>query len=61
MKRAVALFGLVPVAVFFEASGVIRDALKCDDARFRTVPVLRAEPRACVVVTLVDPDQGEAP
>lgn len=27
MKRAVALFGLVPVAVFFEASGVIRDAL----------------------------------
>jgi len=27
MKRAIALFGLVPVAVFFEASGVIRDAL----------------------------------
>lgn len=27
MKRAVALFGLVPVAVFFQASGVIRDAL----------------------------------
>jgi crossover junction endodeoxyribonuclease RusA len=39
----------------------IADALKCDDARFRTVPVLRAEPRSCVVVTLVDPDQGEAP
>lgn len=27
MKRAVALFGLLPVAVFFEASGVVRDAL----------------------------------
>jgi hypothetical protein len=27
MKRAVALFGLLPVAIFFEASGIVRDAL----------------------------------
>jgi hypothetical protein len=27
MKRAIALFGLLPVAIFFEASGAIRDAL----------------------------------
>lgn len=32
----------------------IADALKCDDARFQTTTVLHAEPRSCVVVTLID-------
>lgn len=34
----------------------IADALKCDDARFRTTNVMRDEPLSCVVVTLVDPE-----
>lgn len=32
----------------------IADALKCDDARFQTTPILHSEPRSCVVVTLID-------
>lgn len=32
----------------------IADALKCDDARFQTTPVLHAEPRSCVVFTVLD-------
>lgn len=31
----------------------IADALKCDDARFRTTNVMREEPLSCVVVTLI--------
>jgi crossover junction endodeoxyribonuclease RusA len=34
----------------------IADALKCNDARFQTMPVLHAEPRSCVVVTLIAPE-----
>ena len=37
----------------------IADALKTNDNRFRTTPVLHTEPRSCVVVTLVDPAEGE--
>lgn len=36
----------------------IADALRTDDARFRTENVLHEQPRSCVVVTLVDPPQG---
>ena len=38
----------------------IADALKCDDARFRTTTVLRSEPRSCVVVTLIASSAGVA-
>lgn len=32
----------------------IADAMKCDDARFKTETVLRTEPRSCVVFTLIE-------
>lgn len=37
----------------------IADALRTDDARFRTTNFLHEEPRSCVVVTLIAPE-GEA-
>lgn len=37
----------------------IADALKTDDNRFRTIPILRTEPRSCVVFTLIDNPEGE--
>lgn len=37
----------------------IADALKTDDKRFKTTPVLRTEPRSCVVFTIIDPPEGE--
>lgn len=35
----------------------VADALRCDDARFRTITVLHAEPRSCVVFSLIGPGQ----
>lgn len=35
----------------------IADAMKCDDARFKTETVLRTEPRSCVVFTLIERPQ----
>lgn len=35
----------------------IADAMKCDDARFRTTNVFHSEPRSCVVVTLIESPQ----
>jgi crossover junction endodeoxyribonuclease RusA len=32
----------------------IADAMKCDDARFKTENVLRDEPRSCVVFTILE-------
>lgn len=37
----------------------IADALRTDDARFVTTPILHDDPRSCVVVTLIPPP-GEA-
>jgi crossover junction endodeoxyribonuclease RusA len=38
----------------------VADALRCDDARFRTITVLHAEPRSCVVFSLIRPDDPGA-
>lgn len=38
----------------------IADALKVDDARFVTTPVLHREPRSCVVVTLENSNHGDS-
>ncbi|MDP2129976.1 MAG: hypothetical protein Q8J79_03800 [Erythrobacter sp.] len=36
----------------------VADALRCDDARFRTIPVLHEEPRSCVVFSLMRAGEG---
>ncbi len=36
----------------------VADALACDDARFRTITVLHAEPRSCVVFSLIGAGEG---
>jgi crossover junction endodeoxyribonuclease RusA len=41
------------VAAFKAGRDGIADAMRCDDARFTTITVLHAEPRGCVVVTLL--------
>lgn len=38
----------------------IADALRTDDARFRTTPILHTETRSCVVVTLIQPPKETA-
>jgi crossover junction endodeoxyribonuclease RusA len=37
----------------------VADALRCDDARFRTRTVMHDEPRSCVVFSLIRPAEGE--
>jgi crossover junction endodeoxyribonuclease RusA len=32
----------------------VADAMRCDDARFRTIKVLHDEPRSCVVFSLIE-------
>jgi crossover junction endodeoxyribonuclease RusA len=46
------------VAAFKAGRDGIADAMRCDDARFITIPVMHREPRACVVVTLLETAQG---
>lgn len=36
----------------------VADALRCDDARFRTITVLHEEPRSCVVFSLMRAGEG---
>lgn len=43
-------------ATFKSGRDGIADALKCDDARFKTTNVLHDEPRSCVVFTLIEPE-----
>ena len=38
----------------------VADALRCDDARFRTITVLHEEPRSCVVFSLMRPGETHA-